>query len=166
MKMNILPIVEQEVTTLPQHLISPPVFSWVRVTRTLVFVYCFVDHCLSFLSFFLLAIMLSVLRFTDSDYPIGIFKLFFNFLNSSLMYNLLNGKRGIVKHASFSNVISFHVLFPCIWNFLRIYVLSYSTQCITMHQSFSVSSVILCVAFYPQHFEWLICFVLILLLTF
>ena len=38
---------------------------------------CFVDRCLSFCPFFFLAIVLSVLlRFTDSDYPFGIFKLF------------------------------------------------------------------------------------------
>jgi hypothetical protein len=36
----------------------------------------FVDNCLSFCSF-LLAIVLSVLRITDSDYPFGIYKLFF-----------------------------------------------------------------------------------------
>ena len=46
-----------------------PVFSGVRVTRSLVLWVCFV--------LFLLAIVLSVLlRFTDSDYPFGIFKLF------------------------------------------------------------------------------------------
>jgi hypothetical protein len=40
----------------------------------------FVDRCLSFLAFvlFLMAIVLSVLRYTDSDYPFGIFKLFFH----------------------------------------------------------------------------------------
>jgi hypothetical protein len=38
---------------------------------------CFVDRCLSFCPF-LLAIVLSVLlRYTDSDYPFDIFKLFF-----------------------------------------------------------------------------------------
>ena len=36
----------------------------------------FVDNCLSFCSF-LLAIVFSVLRITDSDYPFGIYKLFF-----------------------------------------------------------------------------------------
>jgi len=36
---------------------------------------CFVDRCLSFV-LFLLVIVLSVLRITDSDYPFGIFKLF------------------------------------------------------------------------------------------
>jgi hypothetical protein len=44
-------------------------FSGVRVTRSLVLYVCFVDRCLSFCTFFLLAIVLSVLvRFTDSDY--------------------------------------------------------------------------------------------------
>ena len=50
--------------------------SGVRVTRSLVLYVCFVGHCLFFCTF-LLAIALSVLlRYTDSDYPFGIFKLF------------------------------------------------------------------------------------------
>ena len=60
--------------TLPVHLISSLVFSGVRVTRSLVLYVCFVDRYLSFCPFSFL------LRFTDSDYPFGIFKLFlFNF---------------------------------------------------------------------------------------
>ena len=52
-----------------------PVFSGVRVTRSLVLYVCFVGHCLSFCPF-LLAIALSVLpRYPDSDYLFGIFKL-------------------------------------------------------------------------------------------
>ena len=44
-------------------------FIGVGVTRSLVLYVCFVDRCL--------AIVLSVLlRYTDSDYPFGIFKLF------------------------------------------------------------------------------------------
>jgi hypothetical protein len=71
-----VPLVEQEPLTLSEHMSSPPVFSWVRVTRSLVLCVCFVHRCLSF-SFFLLAIVLSVLlRFTDSDYSFCIFKLF------------------------------------------------------------------------------------------
>ena len=66
---------EQEIPTLPEHLSSPPVFSAVCVTRPLVLFICFVDCCLYFCTFSL-AIMLSVLRYTDSDYPFGIFKLF------------------------------------------------------------------------------------------
>ena len=71
-----VPLVEQELITLPEHLSSPPVFSGIRVTRSLVLYICFVDRCLSFV-LFLLAIVLSVLlQYTDSDSPFGIFKLF------------------------------------------------------------------------------------------
>ena len=42
-------LVEQELLTLPEHLSSPPVFN---VTRSLVLSVCFVDHCLSFCTFF------------------------------------------------------------------------------------------------------------------
>jgi hypothetical protein len=41
-----VPLVEQELLTIPEHLSSPPVFSGVRVTRTLVLYLCFVDRCL------------------------------------------------------------------------------------------------------------------------
>ena len=46
-----VPLVEQELLILPEHLSSPPVFSGVRVTRSLVFSVCFVDRCLSFCTF-------------------------------------------------------------------------------------------------------------------
>ena len=89
-----MPLVEQELLTLPEHLSSPPVFSGVRVTRSLVWCVCFVYRCLSFCPFsfghcvvcfsliyglwlpfwYILAIVLSVLLwYTDSDYPSGIF---------------------------------------------------------------------------------------------
>jgi hypothetical protein len=59
------------------HLSSPTFFSGVRVTRSLVLYDCV--FCRSLFVLFLLAIMLSVLlRYTDSDYPFGIFKLFFH----------------------------------------------------------------------------------------
>ena len=61
-----VPIVEQKLLTPPEHLSSHPVFSGVRVTRSLVLYACFVDRCLSFCTFF--AIVLSVLlRYTDYD---------------------------------------------------------------------------------------------------
>ena len=41
-------LVEQDLLTLPVHLSSPPVFSGVRVTRSLVLYVCFVDRCLYF----------------------------------------------------------------------------------------------------------------------
>ena len=71
-----VPLVEQERPTLPEHLSSPPVFTGVRVTQSLVLYVCCVDRCLSFCPF---SIVLSVLlRYTDSDCPFGIFKLFFH----------------------------------------------------------------------------------------
>jgi hypothetical protein len=46
-----VPLVKQELLTLSEHFSSPPVFSGVRVTRSLVLYVCFVDHCLSFCTF-------------------------------------------------------------------------------------------------------------------
>ena len=68
----------KELLTLPEHLNSPPVFSGIHVDWSLVLCVTFVDCCLSFCPFvlFLLTTVLSVLRFTDSDYPFGIFSLF------------------------------------------------------------------------------------------
>ena len=80
-----VPLVEQELLTLAEHLSSPPVFSGVPVTRSLVLYVCFVDRCLSFCTF-LLAIALSVLlRYTDSHCPFGIFKLFLSKVYESLL---------------------------------------------------------------------------------
>ena len=71
-------LVEQELLTLPEHPSSNPVFSWVRVIRSLVLCVMF---CRSLFVLFFLVIVLSVLlRFTYSDYPFGIFKLFLPFL--------------------------------------------------------------------------------------
>ena len=69
-------LVELELLTFPEHLSSPPVCSGVHVTRSLVLCVCLIYRCLFFCPF-LLAIVLSVLlRFMDSHYPFGIFKLF------------------------------------------------------------------------------------------
>ena len=58
---------------LSEPLSSPPGFSWVRVTRSLVLYVCFVDRCFSF-CLLLFAIVLSVLlRYIDSGCPFGIF---------------------------------------------------------------------------------------------
>jgi hypothetical protein len=65
--------------TLPEYLTLSPVCSGVRVARFLVFYVVFFYRCLSFCPFvlFLLSIELSFfLRFTGSDYPSGIFKIF------------------------------------------------------------------------------------------
>jgi len=58
--------------TLPEHLSSPPVFSGIRVARSSVFCVVFWR---SLFVLFLLAIELSVLWFTNCDYPVGILKL-------------------------------------------------------------------------------------------
>jgi hypothetical protein len=70
---------QSELLTLPEHLSSPPVFSRVRVTRSLVLYVCFLIVVCPFV-LFLLSIVLSIfLRYTDSDCPFGIFKLFLCF---------------------------------------------------------------------------------------
>ena len=46
-----VPLVQQELLTLCEHLSSPLVFSGVRVTRSLVLYVCFVDRCLSLCAF-------------------------------------------------------------------------------------------------------------------
>ena len=74
---RLAPLVEQTLLILPEHLSSPPVFSGVCVTRSLVLCVCFVDRCLSFCPFcFGHCVQIVLLRFTDSDYPFGIFQLF------------------------------------------------------------------------------------------
>jgi len=69
-----VPLVEQELPTLPEHLSSPPVFRGIRVNRSLVLYVCFVDRCLSFCTFSFCHYV--VCSYTDSDCPFGIFKLF------------------------------------------------------------------------------------------
>jgi len=67
-----VPLMEQELLTLPEHLISHPVFSGVRVARSLLL--C-VMLSISLIALNLLTIVLSgFLRFTYSDYPFCIFK--------------------------------------------------------------------------------------------
>jgi len=76
-----VPLVEQELSTLPGHLCSPSVFSGVRVTRSLVLCVMFCRSLFALLSFFLLASVLSILLwFTNYDYPFGISKLFYESL--------------------------------------------------------------------------------------
>ena len=82
-------LVEHELITLPEHMSSPPIFSGVRVTWSLLLYICFGDRVCSFV-LFLLAIVLSVLlRSTDSDYPFGIFKLFLYTLIIKLCPNVI-----------------------------------------------------------------------------
>ena len=69
-----VPLVEKELFTLPEHImISPPVFSRVRISWSVVFygVFCSSWFVLSSFSFWSLCCW-----FTDSDYHFGFFKLF------------------------------------------------------------------------------------------
>jgi len=53
------------------------IVSSVSVTRYLISCLCFVDRCLSFCTFsFGVTVLSVILRYTDSDYPFGICKLF------------------------------------------------------------------------------------------
>ena len=76
---------EQELPTLPEHMSSPPVFSGIRVTRSLVLCVCFVDRYLSFCTF---SFGHSVLQYADSDYPVGIFKFLLAILINFFLYKL------------------------------------------------------------------------------
>jgi len=67
-----VPLVEQEPLTILEHLCSPPMLSGVPVTRSLVLCVMF---CKSLFVLFHLVIVSSGLRFTDSEYTVGIFKL-------------------------------------------------------------------------------------------
>ena len=69
-------LVEQELPSLPEHLSSSPVFSGVRVTRSLVLCVCFVDRCLSFWPFsclcFDIRILITPLVSSNSSFvPLG-----------------------------------------------------------------------------------------------
>jgi hypothetical protein len=64
-------LVEQELPTLPEHLSSPPIFSEVRVARSLILCVVFSRSLFVLLSFFFWP--LCCLSF--SDYPFGFFKI-------------------------------------------------------------------------------------------
>ena len=64
-----MPLVEQELLTLPEHMSSLPVLSEVRVTRSLLLCECFVDRCLSLCTFsFGICVVRSSSIYTDSGY--------------------------------------------------------------------------------------------------
>ena len=67
---------EQELLTLPEYLSSPPVFSEVRVTRSLVLCVCFVYGCLYFCTCSFIHCVVCSSSIYGSDYAYGIFKLF------------------------------------------------------------------------------------------
>ena len=60
-----------------EYLSSSLFFSGVRITRSLILCVCFVDRCLSFVLFLMANVLSVFLRYTDSDYPFSVFKLFY-----------------------------------------------------------------------------------------
>ena len=79
--------VELELTTLPEHMRTHPVFVGVCVARSLVFCVVFGR---SIFVLFLLTIMLSVLRFTDYNYHFGIFiHKVYQLSNNKHQYNII-----------------------------------------------------------------------------
>ena len=77
-----VPRLQQELLTLPEHLSSLPVFSGVRDIQLYVYV---LQTSVCPFALFLLAIVLSVLlQYMDSNYPFGIFKLFLPFRSTSV----------------------------------------------------------------------------------
>ena len=81
-----VPLVEQALLTLSEHMSSSPVLSGVRVSRYLLF--CVLFWRLVFV-LFRLAIVLPVrLRLMDSGYPFDIFKFFVLFVNIISVMNI------------------------------------------------------------------------------
>ena len=75
---------EQELLTLPEHLSSPPVFSGLCITRSLVLCVCFVDRCLSFCSFSFGHCVVYSSSICGFWLPFGIFKLFLYIIVTTL----------------------------------------------------------------------------------
>ena len=84
--------VEQELLALQEHLSSPPVVIEVRAARSLLF---YVMFCISLFVLFPLAIVLSVLRFMDSDCLFGVFGLFLVIVESVNVYHKDKGNRSM-----------------------------------------------------------------------
>jgi len=72
-----VPLEDEELLYISEHLSWSRVFNGVRVAQSLV---VYVVFCRSLFVLFLLVIVLSVLRFTASGYHIGIFKFVLNVL--------------------------------------------------------------------------------------
>jgi len=77
-----VPLVEQELLTLPEHLSSPLVFSGIRASRYLVVCACFVDRCVSFF------VVFSVGHFVVCSTSIYIFWLPLWYLQNLLIPNI------------------------------------------------------------------------------
>ena len=95
-------LVGQELPTLPEHLSSSPVFSGVRVTRSLVLYVCFVDRCLSFRTFSFVHCLVCSSIYGFWLPPFGIFKLFLSKKDHSTVDPSCQSQKGIlIGHLDF-----------------------------------------------------------------
>ena len=83
-----VPLVEQELLTLPEHLSSPPVFSGVRVAQSC---RCFVDPCLSSIYSFWISLWVFLNIFfhylaVDISVILGLFNLCVSYFYLALIY--------------------------------------------------------------------------------
>jgi hypothetical protein len=72
-----VPQVEQKLFIFPEHLSSPPLFYWRSCYSTFSFM-CMICRSLFVFLYFFFWPLCCLFRFTDSNYPFGIFKLFFS----------------------------------------------------------------------------------------
>jgi hypothetical protein len=121
-----VPLVEEELLALPEHLISLSVFSGVRVAQSLVLCVLFCRLLFILLSFFLLSIALSAfLWFTTSDYLFGILDLWLLItpLHQMESYsNILMTKYLLLVTSAADILFPCLILFFCLHPFLHHYV--------------------------------------------
>jgi hypothetical protein len=107
-----VPLVEQELLTLSEHLISSPVCSGVRVIRSLVLICRSLFVRLS--SSFWQLCCLVPLRFTDYDYPFGVFKLFLYIVLWSFVCSVSCYFSMFIKHSVWF-LKHFHICRSTVW---------------------------------------------------
>jgi len=89
-----VPIVEQELLTLPEYLSLPSAVCGLRVATFLIFCVIFCCSLLIVFANFYISIVLSVvLKFKASDYPSVIFNLFYRNYHSLLFKNIKYKKK-------------------------------------------------------------------------
>ena len=117
---RMVPLVEQELLTLPEHPRAPLVFSEVRVARSIIFCVMFCRSLYVFLFFFLLAIVLSVLWLTDSDYPY-IPGIFMHFLWEILLLHQLHIVSSVCPSVV-TIVVNIQMFWPILWKWSRHFI--------------------------------------------
>jgi hypothetical protein len=104
-------LVEQDLLTFPEYLSSPPVFSWVRVTRSVILCVCFVDRCLSFCPFSFGHFVVCPSSIYGFWLPFGIFKLILNNCASVLLNHNYLRRASFPKHIQ-TNICTLSCITP------------------------------------------------------